>query len=157
MFTEELETVTGNRCVYCSIIDRRFIDISGLFQNLLNKYSENHHKTVEDEPCVSQPPTRCYKWMLLLMKERIHLIVNASGNICKVWLFKTSAWNSTNTRCKRHNKPAQEGVGDYKDSKCQKDTTISTEHETKNLKQTLHFRKFDFKGILSCWENFSYV
>ena len=58
-------------------------------------YLELHHKYI-DEPCVL--PKRCSKWMLLLMKDRIHLLNNASGIINKVCLSRNSTWNSTKTQ-----------------------------------------------------------
>ena len=49
---EELKQMMGNPCVCCAIIDRGFVDTTGISTNLLKMYSELHHKTDNDEPCV---------------------------------------------------------------------------------------------------------
>ena len=92
MSDEEVWKIMGNPCAECAIIDRGLFDTSGLFRNLPKMYSEIHHQIEEDEPCTI--PTCCHKWILLAMNERIHLLANASGIICKVCLSKTTSWNS---------------------------------------------------------------
>ena len=53
---EELTKLMGNPRVYYAIIDRGFIDTVELFDNLLEMYSEIHHRTVEGQPCAIPTP-----------------------------------------------------------------------------------------------------
>ena len=77
-----LKKLVGHLSVFVKLVEDRYIDNMHKLDDIPTEYFGLHPLFKEDQPC-SKPMT-WLKWLTLDTYERVELVTNAKGWVCKI-------------------------------------------------------------------------